>query len=67
MKLKKKDVAKEKKVAKGTIENDGRKKMEVSQKDAMEGTSKKNNDGSSNKNKEVRFFLDVSHFVAFFV
>jgi len=41
--------------------------MEVSQKDANEGTSKKNNDGTLKKNKEVHVFPDVSHFVAFSV
>jgi len=58
---------KERKAAKEKNGNDGRKKMEVSQKDANEGTSKKNNDGTLKKNKEVHVFPDVSHFVAFSV
>jgi len=62
MKWKKENVAKEKKVAKTKHQNDGRKKMEVSQKD-----SNLMNEGTSKKNKEVRVFPDVSHLVAFFV
>jgi len=62
MKSKKKNVAKEKKVAKTKHENDGRKKMEVCQKD-----SNMMNEGTSKKNKEVRVFPDVSHLVAFSV
>jgi len=59
MKWKKENAEKEKKVAKTKDQNDGRKKMEVSQKD-----SNLMNEGTSKKNKEVRTFPDVSHLVA---